>query len=371
MKNNSLCQLADYGQSFWMDTISRTMIQDGTLRKMIKEDGLRGVTSNPDIFQKAISGSDLYDPQIKKLALAGKNAVEIYEGLAVEDIRKAADILRPVYDATKGLDGYISLEVSPYLAFDTQGTIEEAHRLWESVDKPNVLIKVPATPEGIPVIKQLITDGISVNVTLIFSRKAYRDVMNAYISGLEARRKAGKPIRNVASVASFFISRIDVLVDKLLSARTEPKAHALLGKVAIASGKMAYQDYKQVFGGKRWQNLKKAGARVQRPLWASTSSKNPAYPDLIYVEPLIGPLTVNTMPPATLDALRDHGVIADTVREGVDQAAEDIRMLEALGVSLRKVADELEADGVKKFSVSFDDLLATIEQRRGELAAVA
>lgn len=365
MKNNSLCQLADYGQSFWMDTISRPMIQDGTLRKMIKEDGLRGVTSNPDIFQKAISGSNLYDAQIRKLALAGKNAVEIYEGLAVEDIRKAADILRPVYDATKGLDGYISLEVSPYLAFDTQATIEEAHRLWAAVDKKNVLIKVPATPEGIPVIRQLIADGISVNVTLIFSRQAYKDVMNAYLSGLEDRRKAGKSVRDIASVASFFISRIDVLVDKLLSARTDKRAHALLGKVAIACGKMAYQDYKQVFGGKRWQALKKAGAKVQRPLWASTSSKNPLYDDLVYVAPFIGKDTVNTMPMNTIDAWRAQGkATANSIEEGLDEAKRVLRELEAVGVDIDAVTWQLVEEGVGKFNVPFDKLLSSVSEKR-------
>ncbi len=365
MKENPLRQLLDYGQSFWMDTISRSMIQDGTLRRMIKDDGLRGVTSNPDIFQKAISGSDLYDSQIHKLALAGKSAVEMYEGLAVDDIRKAADVLKPVYTSSNGVDGYISLEVSPYLAFDTEGTIAEAHRLWEAVARPNVFIKVPATPEGIPAIRQLIADGINVNVTLIFSREAYGEVMVAYISGLEERRKAGKSVRNIASVASFFISRIDVLVDGLLATRPNPKAHALLGQVAIANGKLAYQDYKQVFGGKRWQALKKAGAKVQRPLWASTSSKNPLYDALVYVAPLIGKDTVNTMPMATIDAWRATGVAKpDTVETNISYEKQVLKDLAAVGIDIEKVTWQLVEEGVQKFNAPFDKLLMSISAKR-------
>jgi len=367
--DNPLKHLLDFGQSFWMDTISRPMIQDGTLKKMIKDDGLRGVTSNPDIFQKAISGSDQYDAQIKKLALAGKSALEIYEGLAVEDIRKAADVLRPVYDESKGLDGYISLEVSPYLAFDADGTIAEAHRLWAAVDKPNVFIKVPATPEGIVAIRRLIADGININVTLIFSREAYRNVMEAYISGLEDRRKAGKPIRNIASVASFFISRIDVLVDSLLATRTSPKAHALFGQVALANGKLAYQDFKQVFAGKRWQALRKAGARLQRPLWASTSSKNPLYDALVYVAPLIGENTVNTMPMVTIDAWRETGIgEAKSIESNMALEKQILKDLAGVGIDLEKVTWQLVDEGVSKFNAPFDKLLASISAKRLEHA---
>lgn len=362
---NPLQQLLEHGQSFWMDTISREMIQDGTVKRMIREDGLRGVTSNPDIFQKAISGSNLYDAQIKKLSLAGKNAGEIYEGLAVEDIRKGADVLRPVYNESKGVDGYISLEVSPYLAFDTEGTIEEGRRLWNAVNRPNVMIKVPATPEGIPAIRSLIADGINVNVTLIFSRSAYRDVMEAYIKGLEDLRKAGKPVRNVASVASFFISRIDVLVDALLSSRVDQKSHSLLGQIALASGRLAYQDFKQVFAGKRWANLKKAGARVQRPLWASTSSKNPLYDELVYVAPLIGRDTVNTMPMATINAWRARGeVVADTVEQNVAYEKQLLRDLESVGIDLEQVTWQLVEEGVQKFNAPFDKLLSSISAKR-------
>ena len=364
-KQNPLQRLADFGQSFWMDTISRTMIQDGTLKRMIKEDGLRGVISNPDIFQKAISGSDLYEDQIKKLALAGKDAGSIYEGLAVDDIKKAADILRPVYDKTDGLDGYISLEVSPYLAFDTEGTVAEAHRLWEAVDKKNVFIKVPATPDGIPAIQRLIADGINVNVTLIFSRNAYRDVMEAYIAGLEERRKAGKPVDHVASVASFFISRIDVLVDKLLSSRTNQKAHALLGLVAIACGKLAYQDFKEVFAGKRWDALAKSGAKVQRPLWASTSSKNPLYSPIVYVEPLIGADTVNTMPMNTIDAWRAQGEVSEpTVEWNIGREQGILDDLSDVGIDLEAVTWQLVEEGVSKFNTPFDKLLASISKKR-------
>lgn len=365
---NPLQQLLGFGQSFWMDTISRPMIQNGTVRRMIKEDGLRGVTSNPDIFQKAISGSDQYDAQIKKLALAGKSVGEIYEGLAVEDIRKAADVLRPVYDSSKGVDGYISLEVSPYLAFDAQGTIEEAHRLWKAVNKPNVMIKVPATPEGIVAIRQLIADGMNINVTLIFSRKAYGKVMEAYIKGLEDRRKAGKSVRGIASVASFFISRIDVLVDSLLSTRPDPQAQSLLGKVALASGKLAYQDFKKVFAGKRWDALKKAGAQVQRPLWASTSTKNPLYDELVYVTPLIGEHTVNTMPMNTIDAWRAAGVPQkNSVEEGVTEATRVLRDLAAVGIDLDAVTWQLVEEGVAKFNAPFDKLLSSISAKRLEL----
>lgn len=364
MKMNGLQQLASYGQSFWMDTISREMIKDGTLRRMIKQDGLRGVTSNPDIFQKAISGSTLYDDQVKKLALAGRDASEIYEGLAVEDIRKAADILKPVYKETEGVDGYISLEVSPYLAFDTEGTLAEAHRLWEEVGRENVFIKVPATPEGIVAIQRLIADGINVNVTLIFSRTAYRDVMEAYISGLEERRKARKPVDHVASVASFFISRIDVLIDGMLSSRTNPKAHALMGQVALASGKLAYQDYKEVFSGKRWNALKRAGARVQRPLWASTSSKNPLNSPVVYMEPLVGPDTVNTMPMQTIDAWRKETDFTAALEDGVDRAEQVLQDLAEVGIDLEKATWQLVEEGVAKFNTPFDKLLASTSEKR-------
>lgn len=397
MAANPLKQLLDQGQSFWMDTISRRMIQDGTLKRMIREDGLRGVTSNPDIFQKAIADSDLYDEQIRELALKGLSAAEIYEALAVSDIQAAADVLRPVYDKSAGLDGYISLEVSPYLAFDTEGTLDEARRLWAAVARPNVYIKVPATPPGIPVIRELIAEGINVNVTLIFSLEAYNDVMEAYIDGLEARARARRPLDHVSSVASFFVSRIDVLVDRLLANRvtaytdhpavpsladaTRPPVAAggasageelapqhLFGKAAIAAAKVAYQNFKEKFSGRRWEALAKKGARVQRPLWASTSTKNPLYPDTVYVEPLIGPNTVNTMPMVTIDAWRDHGAVrGNTLEEGVDEARATLDALKEFGIDLTSATWQIMEEGVNKFNVPFDKLLSSIAQKRRTL----
>jgi transaldolase/glucose-6-phosphate isomerase len=376
MKQNPLKQLLDCGQSFWMDTISREMIQDGTLKRMIREDGLRGVTSNPDIFQKAISGSNLYDDQIKKLAAAGKSSGEIYEALAVADIQKAADVLRPVYDSSQGVDGLISLEVSPYLAFDTKGTIDEAVRLWQAVGRENVFIKVPATPAGIPAIRQLIADGINVNVTLIFSLDAYARVMEAYIAGIEQRVKQKLPVKNIVSVASFFVSRIDVLVDKLLANRIVenrpkgmPAPQDYLGKAAIASAKIAYQDFKQKFSGSRWKALEGAGAKVQRPLWASTSSKNPLYPDDVYVAPLIGENTVNTMPMATIDSWRARGVVrCNSIEEGVDEARQVLKDLKKMGVDLTGSTWQIMEEGVTKFNQPFDKLLGGIAAKRAALS---
>lgn len=370
MSKNPLQQLLDFGQSFWMDTISREIIRGGAMKRMIREDGLRGVTSNPDIFQKAISGSDLYDDQIKKLALAGKNVSEIYEALAVEDIKKAADVLKPVHTESKGVDGYISLEVSPYLAFDKEGTIEEAHRLWKAVDKDNVLIKVPATPEGIQAIRRLIADGISINVTLIFSLKAYKAVMEAYIAGLEERVKKGLPVKGISSVASFFISRVDVLVDKLLATRNIP-AQELQGKAAIASAKIAYQDFKEMFSGKRWEVLEKAGARKQRPLWASTGNKNPLYNEIGYVSTLIGPDTVNTMPMATIDAWRALGQPQpNTIEEGVEEARDTLKKLKKIGIDLDAVTWQLVEEGVAKFNQPFDKLLASLSEKRKKILGI-
>ncbi|MGI8905661.1 MAG: bifunctional transaldolase/phosoglucose isomerase [Candidatus Sumerlaeaceae bacterium] len=375
MKQNPLKQLLECGQSFWMDTISREMIQDGTLKRMIREDGLRGVTSNPDIFQKAISGSNLYDDQIKKLALGGMSSAEIYEALAVADIQKAADVLQPVFESSNGVDGLISLEVSPYLAFDTKGTIEEAHRLWEAVGRENVFIKVPATPAGIPAIKRLIADGINVNVTLIFSLDAYAKVMEAYIAGIEQRVKTKLPVKGIVSVASFFVSRIDVLVDKLIANRIVenrpkgmPAPQEYLGKTAIACAKVAYQDFKETFSGARWKALARAGAKVQRPLWASTSSKNSLYAEDVYVTPLIGEDTVNTMPLATIDAWRARGVVrCNTIEDGVEDARAVLRDLKKLGVDLTGSTWQVMEEGVTKFNQPFDKLLGGISQKRAAL----
>ena len=307
-KTNPLRELLKYGQSAWYDNISRELISSGELKRMVEEDGLRGVTSNPTIFEKAITGSDVYKKEIQDLLCEGKSTVQIYEQLAVKDIQSAADAMRPVYDESKGTDGYVSLEVSPTLAHDTAGTVAEAKRLHAWVNKPNVMIKVPATEEGIPAIEQLIAAGISVNVTLIFSLAHYLPVAEAYLRGLEARAKKGEPLDKVASVASVFVSRVDSSIDKILGPNPEAKDH--LGKAGIANVKAIYGQFKKIFGSERFAALKKKGAQVQRPLWASTGVKNPQYSDVLYVEALIGPDTVDTMPPATMAAFRDHGTAA-------------------------------------------------------------
>ncbi|MYK97411.1 MAG: transaldolase, partial [Gemmatimonadetes bacterium] len=325
---NPLNQLERHGQSFWLDSISRELMYSGRLRKLIEEDGLKGMTSNPAIFEKAIAGSTDYDADIERLAAANRTALEIYETLAISDIREAADHLAVVYEATGGADGFVSLEVSPELADDTEGTIEEARRLWKAVDRPNVMIKVPATEAGVPAVRQLIGEGLNINVTLMFSRAVYEAVADAYISGLEDRLAAGGEISGIASVSSFFISRIDTLVDALLAERAEragdPGERAaileLIGKTAIANGKTTYQRYKTIYTSPRWSALAEKGARKQRLLWASTSTKNPEYRDVLYVEELIGKNTINTLPDETLVAFRDHGRLADTLEAGIDEA---------------------------------------------------
>jgi transaldolase len=371
---NRIQQLYALGQSVWLDYIERGMIQSGELAALVK-DGVAGVTSNPTIFQQAIAKSDKYAGDVEKLAAAGGDNKSLFESLAIADIQAATDVLLPVYERAAGHDGFVSLEVSPDLAHDTAATVAEAKRLHAAVNKPNLLIKVPATVAGIDAIRQLIAAGISVNVTLIFGLQRYAAVKQAYLEGLEERAAAGKPIDKMHSVASFFVSRVDTNIDAKLEtiAKEQPEvaseALALRGKAAVANAKLAYRQFEEFFIGPRWEALAAKGARPQRPLWASTSSKNPAYSDLIYVEPLMGPQTVNTMPPNTLDALRDHGTIASTVRDGVDEAKAQVAGLAKLGISLEAVADELEADGVKKFVASFDDLLKTIDQRRKELTA--
>ena len=370
---NPLASLPDLGQSVWLDFIKRSLIKNGELRRLVEEDRLGGMTSNPAIFEKAIAGSDEYVSSIAAAAGQGLSAKQIYERLAIEDIQAAADVLRVVYDRTKAHDGYVSLEVSPELAKDTEGTIAEARHLWAAVARPNVMIKVPATPEGIPAIRTLISEGINVNITLLFARKAYEAVAWAYIEGLEARAKAGQPLGTVASVASFFVSRIDTLVDGWIAekAKTAPEAdkarlNALLGKVAIANAKLAYQSYKQIFSGPRWEALAAKGAMVQRVLWASTGTKNPAYSDVLYLDNLIGKDTVNTVPPDTLAAFRDHGQPKPTLETGLDEAGATLESLAAAGISLDKATDELLVDAIKKFVEPFTKLLAAVERRAAE-----
>ncbi|MYA78118.1 MAG: transaldolase [Gemmatimonadetes bacterium] len=369
---NPLNQLERHGQSFWLDSISRELMYSGRLRKLIEEDGLKGMTSNPAIFEKAIAGSTDYDADIERLAAANRTALEIYETLAISDIREAADHLAVVYEATGGADGFVSLEVSPELADDTEGTIEEARRLWKAVDRPNVMIKVPATEAGVPAVRQLIGEGLNINVTLMFSRAVYEAVADAYISGLEDRLAAGGEISGIASVSSFFISRIDTLVDALLAERAEragdPGERAaileLIGKTAIANGKTTYQRYKTIYTSPRWSALAEKGARKQRLLWASTSTKNPEYRDVLYVEELIGKNTINTLPDETLVAFRDHGRLADTLEAGIDEAWSIMAGVENVGISMDRVSEQLVEEGVRKFVDPFVKLIEAIERKR-------
>ncbi|HZP17675.1 MAG TPA: bifunctional transaldolase/phosoglucose isomerase [Terriglobales bacterium] len=368
---NPLKDLLKFGQSVWLDYIRRDLITSGELKRLIEEDGLRGMTSNPAIFEKAIAGSTDYADILASLRdRRDLDAKTRYEIIAIRDIQDAADLLRPVYDESKRYDGYISLEVSPYLARDTQGTLEEARRLWKTVDRPNIMIKVPGTAEGIPAFEQLISEGININVTLLFSQEVYQQVAEAYIRGLEKLSDSGGDVSRIASVASFFISRIDNSVDAEVSARLktaqnpqeEQRLKGLLGKVAIANGKLAYQRYLKIFSGPRWEKLKNKGARVQRVLWASTSTKNPAYPDILYVQELIGPDTVNTIPPATFDAFRDHGQPRETLTEDIEGAQKIMRDLAAVGISIDRITDKLTEDGVRLFEEAFAKLLAAVEK---------
>ena len=369
MTLNPLTELQTYGQSIWLDFIRRGMLSSGELQQMIEQDGLRGVTSNPAIFEKAISGTDDYQDAIQALAWEGNGPAQIYETLAIDDVRMAADQFRPVYERTAGRDGFVSLEVSPHLAYDASVTVFEAHRLWRSLARPNVLIKVPATVEGLEAIRQLISEGVNVNVTLLFGLSRYRQVVEAYIAGLEARARQGKPINRIASVASFFLSRIDVLVDPMLervAANGGPYANTARvarGEVAIASAKAAYRIYREMFDSKRFQQLTEQGARPQRLLWASTGTKNPHYSDVKYVDALIGPETVNTLPLDILDAYRDHGRPAARLEQNVDQAHELLERLPAVGVDLQRVAQQLEQEGVEAFIKPFDKLMAKLQER--------
>jgi transaldolase len=375
MSTNPLVELTKLGQSVWYDNIERKLITSGELRRLIEEDSLRGVTSNPAIFEKAISGSDLYEDQLRELAQQGKSANDIYEAIAVRDVQMAADALATVYEQTGGTDGFVSLECSPLLANDTQGTIEEARRLWKWLDRKNVMIKIPGTPEGIPAIEQCIYEGININITLLFSLTNHEQTMEAYIRGLERRAEEGKPVNNIASVASFFVSRVDTAADKLIEDRIKQatseeeksKLQSLLGRVAIANAKLAYQRFKQIFHGERFATLKGHNAQVQRPLWASTSTKNPAYRDVYYVEALIGAETVDTMPPATLEAFRDHGVARLTIEENLDEARAIIAGLQEVGISLDEITQQVLDEGVQKFVEPFEKLLSATESRREEI----
>src|SRR5271156_197529 len=370
-KANPLKELLSYGQSTWLDYIRRDLITSGKLKQMIADDGLRGMTSNPSIFEKAIGESSLYDDMLKSLASRRDlNATARYEQIAIRDIQDAADALQPVYQNWKFRDGFVSLEVSPLLALKTQETIDEGRRLWKAVGRENVMIKVPGTTEGLPAIRQLIGEGININVTLLFAQEVYEKVAEAYIAGLEDLAKRGGDLKKMAGVASFFISRIDTLVDSLiddkLKAATDTQQQALLkslkGKVAIANGKLTYRRYQGIFSGPRWEALASKGAQTQRVLWASTSTKNPAYRDVMYVEELIGPDTVDTMPPATVDAFRDHGRLRNSLTEDVDGAQKVMDDLEKTGISIKEVTTKLTKDGVQLFADAFHKLLAAVEK---------
>jgi len=378
MSVNPLTQLAPLGQSVWLDLIRRNMLTPGgEMQKLIEKDGVRGVTSNPAIFEKAINGSADYDDEIRSLGRKGQDAVAIYEALAIEDVGRAADFFRPLYDSTKGADGFVSLEVSPKLAHDTEGTAAEARRLWKAVNRPNIMIKIPGTKAGLPAIQKCLSEGININVTLLFAVERYEAVLEAYVAALEQRVKAGQPVDRIASVASFFLSRIDTLLDPQIEKAAQAGgakgdvARGLPGKVAVANAKIAYQKYEAVTGGARWKALAAKGARPQRLLWASTSTKNPKYSDTMYVEPLIGPDTVNTMPMETVDAYRDHGKPASRIRDGVADAARSIAQLKEIGIDLAVATQQLEDEGVKKFIDPFEKLLASIEAKRKAVLASA
>ena len=367
---NPLKQLLDFGQSFWLDNIRRGFTRCGELRRLIDADGLRGETSNPTIFEKAVAESDDYDDAIKELIAAKKSTAEVYDALTTTDVREACDVFRDVYNASKGGDGFVSIELPPALAKDTAASIEEAQRLWSVIDRPNLMVKVPATDEGVPVIRRLIGDGLNVNITLMFGEQYYAKVIDAYISGLEDRYKKGLPLQQVASVASCFVSRVDTEADKRIMAAMNgadasrtAKLEALLGKTAIANSKRLYRLYKNSITSARFAALEAAGARRQRPLWASTSTKNPKYPDTYYVEALVGPDTVDTMPPATIDAFRDHGKVAAMLEQGMGEADAAIAELEAMGISLGAITEKLLADGLVAFEKSYDQLFGVIQSK--------
>ena len=375
--SNRLRELMKLGQSVWFDNIHRAMLNNGDLKRMVEEDDLRGVTSNPTIFEKAVTGSKAYDDQLEALIESGASVDEIYEAVVIEDITRGADILAPVYERTNKVDGYISLEVNPELAYDTEKTIEEAERLFKRVDRRNLMIKIPASAEGIPAIEESIYRGININITMMFSIPNYEQVAEAYIRGLERRKAEGKPVNSIGSVASFFVSRVDTAVDKQLEelaakAESEEKREYILslrGKAALATAKLTYQRYKQIFHGPRFADLRAAGAMVQRPLWASTGTKNPHYSDLLYIDNLIGPETVNTVPPATYAAFEDHGTVRLTLEEGLDEAVQLFKELKEIGIDMDAVTAQLQKDGLAAFVKSFVELREAIEAKRAAVAA--
>jgi transaldolase len=369
---NPLYQLLDQGQSVWLDSIQRGQIKSGELKQLTQTVALRGETANPSIFEKAITGSSDYDSDIQALAGQGKDANATYEKLATDDVRAACDVFRPIYEESDGADGFVSIEVSPRLAFDTDGTIKEAKRFWETVSRPNLLVKIPGTKEGVPAIEESLYQGVNINITLLFALEAYDAVALAFIRALERRVAEGKSITHLSSVASFFVSRIDTLADKWLQDATKTESDPqrskelkdLPGKIAIANAQIAYEHFMRTFSGSRWESLQSKGARVQRPLWASTSTKNPAYRDVMYVETLIGPNTINTLPLETIKAFADHGVVARTVDSDIAGAHDVVRRFEAAGFSLSAVTDRVLKEGVEKFDEAFAKLLKGIEQKR-------
>ena len=377
MAKNALLQLKELGQVVWLDSIHRGQIVSGGLRKLVNEDGLTGETANPTLFDKAIAGTGDYDDAIRRLAQQGKSPLEIYETLAIEDVQMAADVFRPIHNHLNGADGFVSLEVSPKLAYDTQKSIQEAQRFFRALNRPNVMIKIPGTKEGVPAIEECLYQGININITLLFSIQAYEQVAFAYIRALERRGAEGKPIDRVASVASFFVSRIDTLADRLIQDRikttSDPaekaKLESLLGKVAIANAKMAYQQFKSIFYQPRFLALKAQGARVQRPLWASTSTKNPNYSDVLYVESLIGPETINTLPLGTIDDFRNHGHVALTLEQDLSGARQILNTLEEVGLFLDDITQQVLTEGVNKFDESLDQLLKSIASKEDKVLA--
>jgi transaldolase len=374
---NPLRELEALGQSIWLDDIDRGDLLSGRFGRLIDEDGLTGATGNPTIFEHSITHDTTYDEQIQQLIREEKSAQEIYEALAITDEQTVADLLRSVYERTAGQDGFVSIEVSPYLAHDTEKTLAEVRRFWQTIDRPNLMVKIPSTSAGIPAIRQALAEGININITLMFSLENYRQVAQAYLSALEERLAAGKDISRIASVASFFVSRVDVLVDKLLEDKIKAtsvsaeqhKLKALQGKAAIANARLAYQEFKQLFSGPRFESLRQHGTRVQRPLWASTGTKNPAYRDVLYVEELIGPNTVNTMPLKTLESFRDHGRVRLSVEEDITQVHAVLTALQAAGIDYEQVTRQLQEEGVQKFIDSFDKLFQCIEDKRKALHA--